>query len=1182
VAADNEEVIFTGNASQLVAELNRIAESLQGMNGLLGKSDSELQAFESVTQRLAGSLRTLSDGMVSSGNAAEVAASKYGKYSAEITVITDKLAVLQAQQDRVNARQVIATGVPSSLGNGRGEQSIANTSTANLERIVEENKLLNTTLAQQAQEELNLRAAITSETEARNLSVAADERAVQVTRAEYEARIIQISVMEQVARAQEVEVIQARILLEENTRLAESLYNLGIFEKDVAVQAARTADALAVQAAATKASEAAARAAVVAHSQFVNTISNARYALYDASNTLATYSAALLALPILTALVAASYQRDFANVQRAAALTGDQSVKLKQQLIDLTTQIPLSFKAITEISTLGSQLGIDPSGLKEFTTVVAKLEATTNLSADAAGTLLGKFATIGGVAPAQFGALASAVLNVGVNTASTETQIAKLGTQIVGVAGNAGLTTPQIIGLAGALASVSSSGVELSRGAITQFFGIVGRAVANTTPALKIFADTAGVTSEQVKAAYGTATFAPLFQKFVDGLNGVKEAGGSVEGVLRSMGITSIRYIPLLLQLANGHNTLALSMKLAEDGYNSGVGVLEQHYLPIQKTLIAQTTELVNKFLALANQIGATTTGPLTDLVQLTGHLIDQFAAFAKTDLGQHLLTLSGFVLVLLGSLALLGAAVTRIAGGFAGLFTAGSRIAEFFAGITGGAATSAVGLTTMAAAEDVAAVSTVGLTAKLGALLAGIGLIGSLAILGPGFIPDTVSGAGAVPLIAQAPKNTNKNGTLNDAGVKAVANNLSAEANFGITTAPTKEQYAEAEKLAANYAKSIGKYSETAYGAREAAAKQVATSIELDKKVQVEQDKINKAFDGGLKGAEKLVAEYQKSIAPLTSMNAIIGEIQGENSKKAQETPKAPAYDGYSVSLDQYTKKLTENTAKGNEWLANIKTIGADLGGPVAAQFISAGYTVVNGSILSQLIKATPAQRAAYVQATSESITLASQAAADALIVAGHLVESNGGVIGKETAASIADALTIGFSPADIVKNFNLKFSQNPLTPIVDINPALKALGVLQNSITTGGIVVTPGANAGRRGYRDGGYTGPGSKYEFAGDVHKGEYVTPAQDVNQVTGKPYWMEQMNLNASGRQQSQSFANGGYGGPIASSTAPIVVKLDPYTTRLLERAGNVTLMLDGKEVAHATNVGNFVSAKRSNN
>jgi TP901 family phage tail tape measure protein len=1152
VAADNEEVVFTGNATQLVAELNRIATGLTQMNGLLGKSDTELQATETQAKRLGTSLKTLADGMFASGTAAEAAASKYGKYAAEVSLVTDRLAKLQAQQDRVNAKAIIATGAPASLGNGRGEQSIAQTSTANLERIIIENDLLNASLVSQARAELALRDAIARTTREQEINT-------EATR----VRIGQISIMEEVeARASAVERQHSLSLL----GLREQLYNVNVAQADMLAQTERETAALARQAAAAK-------AAGAAHAEFRNNVSNARYSLYDASNTLATYSAALLALPIVTALVAASYQREFANVQRAAALTGTQAVLLKQQLIDLTTQIPLSFKQVTEISTLGAQLGIDPSGLKAFTTVVAKLQATTNLSADAAGTLLGKFDTIGNVAPAKFAALASAVLNVGVNTASTETQIAKLGTQIVGVAGNAGFTTPQIIGLAGAFASVSSSGVELARGTITQFFGKLGQAVAQNTPVLKIFADVAGVTSAQVKAAYGTDQFAGLFQKFVDGLNNIKVAGGNVTGVLNSMGITSVRYIPLLLQLANGHETLAKSLRLAQQGYDSNSGVLDQHYLPIQKTLIAQTTELANKFLALANQIGQATTGPLTDLVKITGHMVDQFAQFAKSPIGAFLLTVSGAALVLLGSLALLGAVVARLAGGIGGLYVAGSRIGVFFSELDAGAGTSSVALTTLSGAEDVATASTSRFSAALKILGGSAGLLlGYFSLIAGAQALNSYAGdqvtASAIKVGTSAPVAKRAGTNVQAQFTQGDTANRGFGSDFGIG--------ADADRSTAKQEKhriAIAATTQAIQGQKSALAEE-----------KVAQDKINASFDGGIKGLDKVTASYQKSIGTLTSLNAIIGEIQGENSKKAQEDPKAPKYDGYAVSLDQYTKKLAENTVKGNEWLGNIKTIGAQLGGPVAAQFIAAGYTVVNGSLLQQLVNATPAQRAAYVKATSDSITLASQAAADALIVSGHLLTKNGQVIGKDTAASIADALAIGFSPAQIVQQFNLSFANHPLTPVVDINPALAALGVLQRSVTTGAIVATPGVNAGQRSrFADGGYTGRGGKYEIAGTVHRGEYVTPASQVDQTTGKPYWMQSMSLNASGAQPSRSFASGGYtGAQSQQSSGPMMVTLDPYAMRLLENLGNVSLAIDGREIARATNAGNFISAKRSNN
>lgn len=90
-------------------------------------------------------------------------------------------------------------------------------------------------------------------------------------------------------------------------------------------------------------------------------------------------------------------------------------------------------------------------------------------------------------------------------------------------------------------------------------------------------------------------------------------------------------------------------------------------------------------------------------------------------------------------------------------------------------------------------------------------------------------------------------------------------------------------------------------------------------------------------------------------------------------------------------------------------------------------------------------------------------------------------------------------------------------------------------------------------KNYYDGGYTGRGGKYEAAGTVHAGEYVNPARDVNQSTGRPY------LAAAVRS--------------ATGHDMIVVELSPTDRSLLAAAGNVTVTMDGRVVARATNRGN---------
>jgi TP901 family phage tail tape measure protein len=410
-------------------------------------------------------------------------------------------------------------------------------------------------------------------------------------------------------------------------------------------------------------------------------ISNStRYALYSVSRALGSLGLGLLAIPVASAILAANYEKDFANVQRTSKTTGIQAQALKASLIDLSTTIPVSFKGITEIATLGGQLGIGASGLVSFTRTVAMLTATTNLSSEAAGTFIGKFSKIGGVKPEEFNRLASAVLNVGVNTAATETQITKLSTQLVGVAKAAGFTVPQLIGISGAMASVTSTGPELARGAIYQFIAKIQSAAQSGGPVLEAFAKTAGVSLATVQDAFGTEKFAPLFTKFFTGLDGIAHSGGDAIGVLNQLGITSIRYIPLLLSLARGHGVLKDAIDLANKGWSDGT-LLQVQFGILNDTLINKLIELGNTFGKFLNQIGGAATGPFKDVTNALTDMVKGISDFASTDGGQSALVFAAGLLVLFGVLALVGSGLTRMVAGLQA-----GRVA--YEGITGAIAT--------------------------------------------------------------------------------------------------------------------------------------------------------------------------------------------------------------------------------------------------------------------------------------------------------------------------------------------------------------------------------------------------------------------------------------------------------------------------------------------------------------
>ena len=109
---------------------------------------------------------------------------------------------------------------------------------------------------------------------------------------------------------------------------------------------------------------------------------------------------------------------------------------------------------------------------------------------------------------------------------------------------------------------------------------------------------------------------------------------------------------------------------------------------------------------------------------------------------------------------------------------------------------------------------------------------------------------------------------------------------------------------------------------------------------------------------------------------------------------------------------------------------------------------------------------------------------------------------------------------------------------------------------------------------FAGGGYTGRGGKYDPAGVVHKGEFVVPKSMVNQSTGLPY------ANALGAI-TQGFANGGYvrSAPSVRFPSTQIVELSPTDRALLAAAGNVTVTMDGRVVAMATNANNINQSRR---
>jgi hypothetical protein len=226
-------------------------------------------------------------------------------------------------------------------------------------------------------------------------------------------------------------------------------------------------------------------------------------------------------------------------------------------------------------------------------------------------------------------------------------------------------------------------------------------------------------------------------------------------------------------------------------------------------------------------------------------------------------------------------------------------------------------------------------------------------------------------------------------------------------------------------------------------------------------------------------------------------------------------------VSLDEFATNLQNQITAQNNWRTNLVTI-AQRGGIEVAQALE-DMGVEGAGYVQQLVDASDEDFDRLVALMIQDANLGGAGAAAALDDRMKVMAAVGEQGASATVQGIAAELGLGADRVrEITESYGVHLAEG-------VNPILAALGKPR---------VVP-ANNGQRQYfyADGGFTGPGAKYEPAGVVHKGEFVVPKEKVDQ-TGPDYWYRMAGM--------RGYASGGYvteaDVPRPYSTAPYGVPL----------------------------------------
>ncbi|WNO25947.1 tape measure protein [Microbacterium phage ASegato] len=672
-----------------------------------------------------------------------------------------------------------------------------------------------------------------------------------------------------------------------------------------------------------------------------------RYALYDVAASYAAIGTALAGASIYAVTVGAQFESAFTNVERTLETdtTADQVDAIRASLVRLSGQIPLTFAEISQIATLGNQLGLGADEVVGFTETVARFASVSGLSIDAVSNSFGGFLAQTGLSSQYLENLGSSIALVGINSNATEAQIVSLVREIAAGANGAGFAADEIVGLAGALASFQVA-PERARGVLDTYFATLNRAVAEGGDRLELFANITGRTAEELDKLVRGGEGATVFRDVLSGIQELNPDAAQLTQILDGLGLSGLRASNTFQRFLGN---LGIADRAFEDAYKGFVegSELNRQYAATLDDLSSQFTIFINGLNALAAAASGGTVDSLAGLFMGINNVVFAIADFInENQLAANIIgigvavtgIIGGFLLfrsVLILATAAIYAARTAIASvGGAALASAGTirGLAGAFVGLQGASAGAAGGVFTLRTAIRSLLAST------------GIGLLVTVAgsLLGTLFDSGTAASDAALSLdqYKQATQNSASAASGATDGADALADSL------GNGVADGAEEAAEKVRTLVDYVSDLNgvfrRSSDIRFGQQDAFDEITLAWMKITDEVAKYQSQIRSLT------ADRKLKEYFLGIAELYDDQIRAGELREDIAQIDEKLAEAQA--GASTELEGNSKAAIENRKVFRDLLGSYEDYVSALASAGASQEqIQAVISQLNGEFGAQ-----------------------------------------------------------------------------------------------------------------------------------------------------------------------------------------------------------------------------------------
>lgn len=349
---------------------------------------------------------------------------------------------------------------------------------------------------------------------------------------------------------------------------------------------------------------------------------------------------------------------------------------LEKGLRDLAKELPASHEEIAGVAEAAGQLGVQTDNVVSFTKTMIDLGESTNMSAETAATSLARLANITKLPQDKFSNLGSAIVELGNNFATTESEITEMSLRLAGAGTQIGLSQADIVGLATALSSVGieaeMGGSALSKAMVnmqvatqtgldamdqleeqtemsrrelellasnnSKGFKELAQSIGKTTDEingtisasknLEGFADIAGMTAEEFKQAFENDATGAI-AAFIQGLGHAEEKGTTAIEMLDSMGISEVRLRDSLLRAGSASELFKDSISKANKAFEQNTALTDEANKRYETTE-SKVKALKNEVVDMAIDMGGPFVDALRDALKASKPLLETLSTAAK------------------------------------------------------------------------------------------------------------------------------------------------------------------------------------------------------------------------------------------------------------------------------------------------------------------------------------------------------------------------------------------------------------------------------------------------------------------------------------------------------------------------------------------------------------------------